>query len=170
MAIAANASCRSISHVHGVNKLVGTRRQDTDHVLHLVGDVNGQVRCGAAGAPSDVAEQRAQTGHSVLPVKQVFNTLQPSARWIHEQDAVPRTSVLLQDVMTRNQARHTPHPCAAGRTQTRRTACQRQQLLASCRRLSWLRPLASVTFDQPAMALTASNRRSLVHKPTISAA
>jgi hypothetical protein len=53
----------------------------TYHILHLVGDVNGQVCGAAASAPGDVTEQGPQAGHPVLPVKQVLDSLQTSASY-----------------------------------------------------------------------------------------
>lgn len=51
---------------HGLN---------TDHVLHLVGNVKGEIGGGATGAPSNVAEGRIMSHHAVHPLEEVIDTV-----------------------------------------------------------------------------------------------
>ena len=47
----------------------------TDHILHLLCNVEGQVLCGTTGAPGDVTEGWAIRSHLVLSVEQVLHAL-----------------------------------------------------------------------------------------------
>lgn len=58
--------------------IIQYRREEgtlTDHVLHAVGDVEGESGGGSAGAPGDVAEGGAEGDHAVHPVEEVVDTL-----------------------------------------------------------------------------------------------
>mmetsp|Transcript_7998 Transcript_7998/g.49409 ORF Transcript_7998/g.49409 Transcript_7998/m.49409 type:complete len:210 (+) Transcript_7998:1466-2095(+) len=50
-------------------------RFDTDHVLHLLGDVQREIRGRTSGSPGDIAKERSCSHHLVHPHEQVFNSL-----------------------------------------------------------------------------------------------
>ncbi len=46
----------------------------TDHVLHLVGDVESESRSGASSSPSDVTEGRLVDDHAIHSIKQILDS------------------------------------------------------------------------------------------------
>jgi hypothetical protein len=46
----------------------------TDHVLHLVGDVESESRSGASSSPSDVTEGRLVDDHAIHSIKQIIDS------------------------------------------------------------------------------------------------
>ena len=67
------------SMVDLLNRHIGAGKMhhglDTDHVLHLVSNVEGEIGGGATGAPSNVTEGRIMSHHPVHPVEEVINTV-----------------------------------------------------------------------------------------------
>lgn len=52
------------------------RRRGVDyHVLHLVGDVEGEICCGAASSPGDVAEGRVVRNHAVHALEEIVDAI-----------------------------------------------------------------------------------------------
>lgn len=62
-----------------LNRHIGTGEMhhclNTDHILHLVGNVEGEIGSGATGAPSNVAEGRIMSNHTVHPLEEVIDTV-----------------------------------------------------------------------------------------------
>lgn len=46
----------------------------TDHILHLVGDVESESRSGASSSPSDVTEGRLVDDHAIHSIKQILDS------------------------------------------------------------------------------------------------
>lgn len=61
----------------------------TYHVLHAVGDVEGEVGGGSPGAPGDVAEGRAVRHHAVHPLEEVLDPLLGLGREVLERERRP---------------------------------------------------------------------------------
>lgn len=63
------------------------------HVLHAVGDVEGDVGGGSAGAPGDVAEGGVVGHHPIHPLEQVLNALLRLGREELEGEHRPPTPI-----------------------------------------------------------------------------
>lgn len=48
---------------------------DADHVLHAVGDLEGEIGGGSTGAPCDVAEGRAVGNHPLNAIEQIVHSI-----------------------------------------------------------------------------------------------
>mmetsp|Transcript_7997 Transcript_7997/g.49403 ORF Transcript_7997/g.49403 Transcript_7997/m.49403 type:complete len:300 (+) Transcript_7997:1466-2365(+) len=64
-------------------------RFDTDHVLHLLGDVQREIRGRTSGSPGDIAKERSCSHHLVHPHEQVFNSLFCLGREKFEGEELP---------------------------------------------------------------------------------
>lgn len=62
---------------------------DADHVLHLVGNVEGEIGGGATGAPCNVAEGRIMCHHAIHPLEQVVHTILRLGREVLEGEHHP---------------------------------------------------------------------------------
>lgn len=69
------------------------------HVLHPVGDLEGEVGGGSPGAPGDVAEVGAVRHHAIHPLEQVVEPLLRLGREVLEREHRPPIRRRLLDLL-----------------------------------------------------------------------